>query len=1304
MGTIVAVAGNQSQGGRARDESWDVADRFDEAYYKNYASDTDAPYVRPSPHWEAFFEGVADFIVAQLDPRTVLDAGCGVGFLVEALRRRGVDARGFDISEYAISQLPPALRPFCTLASITEEIEGHYDLITCIEVLEHVPRQLTDSALDNLAAHSDRLLFSSTPDGGSEPTHVNVRTPDEWVAAFARRGFLPQPLAALEIVSPQAMLLDRRRETAAHVAAQYEALRCRFARDRRAALRDLREREVDASRLRSEMSILAAALDESRSAASALERQLAEWERWSQRPPVAALARIVGSPPGDGGAPRRRRFSRLRRDQLSLGRLLARRAYEVFRYEGGPVEVARRTRQWMKTRPGVGTTQGAYSSEIERRYAVWRCRNELVGATPAERRPRIAAAKPLVSVVVPVFDPPVDVLRATLESVLAQTYEHFELCIANAGTDGSCRALIDELAERDHRVLVAHLGENRGISANSNAAVGLASGDYIALLDHDDLLASAALASIVEAVVDDPLVDVLYSDEDRLSFGGERVLPYLKPDWSPEFLHSYMWVGHLLVVRRSLLLRIGGFRSEYDGSQDYDLMLRLAANTDQIRHVPKVLYHWRMVEGSAAAGGKSDARRTNLAALDDAIRAAGRTARVAKYPFANRVVFSLVDRPLVSIVIPTDSATAIRSCLESIAARTTYDALEIVVVTNSELAASLETEFRRLPLRCVRFDELYNFSRKCNLGAAAAEGEYLLFLNDDVEPLTEGWIESMLQYAQLPEVGGVSGKLLYDDDTIQYAGLVTGVPGIVGTAFHTWARLDGSYHSMAICVRNTTSLTGACMLLRAKDFWAVGGWDELNTPISHSDLDLSFRLLDTGLRLVYTPFAELRHRGHESRRHATVDESLMIARIDRGADVYLIHRWPNRAGEDPFYTRGMRALLYEDESAYELHAPADLELPVEWWERPRVLLVGHELSSTGAPAMLVEVASALKRAGMLVVIAVAEGGPLVDECLAKRIPVVIDGAILQESERVSRFIAGFDVVGANTVLSWPVVHAARRVGRPCIWFVQESRFGVSEIQRAGPRARSAFKVADCIVFPSRSAADWYRAFDGVRYVVHYGIEDPSRVVSADPPFERLDGHLYVVHSGSVEARKGADILVDAVRRLSADVAERLHVLLVGRFLFDDYVESLRARARGLPSIVLVGEVSRATGLAYIANADVFVCTSRDESGPVVVLEAMALGRPVISTAVGVAAEVIRSGVNGVLVPVEDVEAVAQALERLLRDQEGRRRLGREARETYTSRLTEERYGREIVQIFGEALARADPRWNRDRAPAVAGRS
>ncbi len=569
--------------------------------------------------------------------------------------------------------------------------------------------------------------------------------------------------------------------------------------------------------------------------------------------------------------------------------------------------------------------QGAYSDAIQARYERWRTRTEpdAIELEAQRRSWDTLAAQPLVSIVVPVFDPPVDVLRDTIASALAQTYPKLELCLANAGGDPACASLVAEFVERDTRIRQVSLDQNGGISANTNAALHLATGEFVAMLDHDDILSPDALYRVVELIGEEPDVDVLYSDEDRLTADGRRILPFLKPDWSPEFLHSYMWVGHLSVYRRSLLERLGGLRSEFDGSQDYDLMLRAADATDRFAHVPRVLYHWRMVPGSAAAGGKSDARRSNLAALQDAIDRSGRSARVAEYPWANRVVFDLEDRPLVSIIVPTDDVQNARACVDGIFENTSYDRLEIVVVANSNVISALEEQHRSGPanVRFVRYDGVFNFSLKCNAGARESTGEYLLFMNDDVAPIASDWLEAMLQYAQLPEIGGVSPKLLYADDSIQYAGLVSGVPGIVGTAFHPWPRDDGSYHSMALSVRNVSCLTGACMLLRARDFWSIGGWDEVNTPISHSDFDLSYRLAETGLRLVYQPFAELRHLGHQSRRTAEPDPASVVTRADEGADIYLLHRWGDRVGDDPFYPPGMRTLLYENPVDFKIVAP-----------------------------------------------------------------------------------------------------------------------------------------------------------------------------------------------------------------------------------------------------------------------------------------------------------------------------------------------------------------------------------------------
>jgi glycosyltransferase involved in cell wall biosynthesis len=976
-------------------------------------------------------------------------------------------------------------------------------------------------------------------------------------------------------------------------------------------------------------------------------------------------------------------------------RILLRRTREVLAADG-PVEVVRRTRRWLLAGPTHAgrqpLVQGHGTAAIEARYARRR-EDRDPGADELERQ-RIASAsfrqRPLVSVAVPVFDPPLHVLRAMVASVLGQTYDALELCLANAGRDSGVAAYLDELAAREPRVRLAQLGENRGIAANSNAALELATGDFVALVDHDDVLAPHALYAVVEAIDRVPAVDVLYTDEDRLDSAGRRVIPFLKPDWSPELLHSFMWTGHLTVYRRSLLSELGGFRAAYEGSQDYDLMLRAAAVTDRIVHVPEVLYHWRMVAGSAAAGGKREARRTNLAALRDAIAARSLEARVAEYPSANRVVFALRGRPLVSIVVPTDDLELARTCVKGILAHTSYGPFEIVVVTNGHVADELRREFGDAEVRSVVHEGPFNFSRKCNLGAEAAGGTYLLFLNDDVEPLSEGWIESMLQYAQLPAIGGVSPKLLYADHTIQYAGLVTGVRDLVGTAFHTWGHQDGSYNGMALVVRNVSCLTGACLLLRADVFRHVGGWDTVNTPISHSDFDLSFRLLEAGFRLVYTPFAELRHLGARSRGGAPLDLRTPEGRAERGADVYLLRRWGPRVAEDPHYPEGMRALLYEDATDYRVLAPPAREQPPGWWERPRVLLVSHDLSATGAPSMLLEVAKALERSGITVVVTSPLQGPLASAYLELGVPVVVDGEILERPERAARCFRGFDVVAVNTVLGWRSILAADALGTPTVWFVHEPRFGVKMLAEAGSDIRRVLHAAGRIVFPSHATAELYERYgDAARHrIVNYGIPDAAREAGTEPAFDAGDDRFHIAHVGSVEPRKGAHVLVDAVRHLPTDTAKRVRVMLVGRPHDPDYVAKLAEEIRALPNVTLVGEKRRPDTLAHIRDSDLLVCTSTDEATPVVLFEAMALGTPFVTTPVGGVPEILHDGLEAAIVPFDDPAALARRIEQLVADADARRRLAEEGRRAYERSFTAARYGAAVTSIVREVLAEA----------------
>jgi glycosyltransferase involved in cell wall biosynthesis len=933
---------------------------------------------------------------------------------------------------------------------------------------------------------------------------------------------------------------------------------------------------------------------------------------------------------------------------------------------------------------------GSYGGRIEERYEGWRRRNE-PNEEELQRQRQVGvglASRPLISVVTPVVDPPVDILRDTLESVLAQTYPRFELCLANAGSDRACAALLQEVQRSDSRVRCVTLERDRGISCTSNAALELATGELVALLDHDAVLAPDALFRAAQLVGEAPDVDIVYSDEDRLAEDGSRFLPFLKPHWSPELSHSFMWAGCLMVYRRNLVQRLGGFRSEYDGSQDYDLMLRMAAATDRIAHIPRVLCHRRMSSDPGAVGVQGGSRGSGRAALQDAIDRSGRRAQVFECPWANRVHFELAERPLVSIIVPTDDEANGRMCIGGVLTRTSYPNVELIVVANTAAVAALEQEFAtsERPLRFVRHDAPFNFSRKCNAGARIASGEYLLFLNDDVVPLTTDWLETMLEYAQLPDIGGVSPKLLYADDSIQYAGLVPGVPGLVGTAFHTWKRDDRGYHSLALCVRNVSCLTGACMLLRASDFWRVGGWDEKNTPISHSDFDLSFRLIDAGFRLVYQPFAELRHFGNRSRRDAVQDERGSVTRTDLGADVYMLHRWGDRLHEDPFYTRGMRELLYEKPGEYEVIAPPPSELDEDWWRRPRALLVSHDLSLSGAPMMLREVANALRSDGMLVVVASPERGPLADVLVSSGIPVVIDANIRTRPEASLRFLRGFDLLGANTVLNWRLVQIAKEIEKPCVWLVHEGRFGIRLIEQEGRGAKEAFPLADSIVFPSRHTARLYEQLGGGdrHHAIHNGISDVRAEIEERDASTEREG-LRIISVGSLEPRKAAHVLLDAFELLPPETREQLRIELVGRTLDPQYVKKLRLRSVGFP-IEFAGEMPRQAALARVRDSDLFVSTSLDESGPLVVIEAMALGKPVISTAVGAATEVITPGVDGELVRPGDAAALAARIQGIVDDPEHRRRLGENARRRFEEHLTSERYGREITGVFRACLS------------------
>lgn len=513
---------------------------------------------------------------------------------------------------------------------------------------------------------------------------------------------------------------------------------------------------------------------------------------------------------------------------------------------------------------------------------------ELGPVAPSRRAaPPLAdlAYRPLISVITPVYNVAPEWLHAAAASVRAQSYDRWEFCCCDDGsTNEATRAALEVVsASDDGRVRVVRSARNGGIAAATNAALEIATGEYVAFLDNDDELAPHALEAVVRALNADPAIDVLYSDEDKIEPDGSYDTTFHKPDWSPTFLRGVMYVGHLLVARRSLVEEVGGLDAAYDGVQDFELMLRLGERARKVHHIRDVLYHWRRIPGSVADSmdAKPQLGERQVAAVNAHLRRIGATAEAVAHPrLQHRVwVRSRVAEPgpRISIVIPTkDQPQHIGRCLDSIFALTRYDNFEVVAVDNGTTdPLALEAQARH-PVRRVDFPERFNYSRANNLGVAAATGELLLLLNNDTEVLEPDWLSQMAGLFEDDSVGIAGPLLLYPNGLIQHAGVAL---GLRGTADHVLRNvdpdLDGYFGSLA-STREVSAVTGACMMIRRGDYEAVGGLNELYAR-HYQDVDLCLAAARRGRRVLWTPQVRLIHYESASRgsEYDSLDRALL---------------------------------------------------------------------------------------------------------------------------------------------------------------------------------------------------------------------------------------------------------------------------------------------------------------------------------------------------------------------------------------------------------------------------------------------
>jgi len=545
------------------------------------------------------------------------------------------------------------------------------------------------------------------------------------------------------------------------------------------------------------------------------------------------------------------------------------------------------------------------------RYAAWVEEfDTLDEADHAAITARIAAltSRPRISVLMPVFNTPEKWLRRAIESVREQLYPDWELCIADdSSTRPHVHRVLEAAAASDPRIKVTFRDVNGHISAASNSALEMATGDYIALLDHDDELAPHALYMLAEEIAQHPDADVIYSDEDKIDSGGERYEPYFKPEWNPDLFDAQNYLGHLSCVRSSLVREIGEFRPGCEGSQDYDLLLRATARSSaaRIRHVPHVLYHWRSVHGSTAAAtaNKRYAVEAALKALRD--RHPGCTVSEGPFPTTYRVVHPLPALPpLVTLIIPTrDGFALLERALRTIQQQTTYPRFEILIVDNQSMEPRTLQYLKELQdsgqARVIRYDAPFNFSAINNFGAREARGEVLGLINNDIEVIDPGWLSEMVSHAIRPEIGAVGCKLVYPDDTIQHAGVILGLFGVAGHVFKQLPRDAPGYFARAQLTQNLSACTAACLVLRKSVYEEVCGLDEQNLRIAFNDVDFCMKIEKAGYRNLYAPRAVLYH--HESASRGYEDTPQKKERFRTEVE-YMKRKWGPALERDPAYS------------------------------------------------------------------------------------------------------------------------------------------------------------------------------------------------------------------------------------------------------------------------------------------------------------------------------------------------------------------------------------------------------------------
>lgn len=553
------------------------------------------------------------------------------------------------------------------------------------------------------------------------------------------------------------------------------------------------------------------------------------------------------------------------------------------------------------------------AAEPEEFYQIWINKNEPNEEELEKQKNAKFEINPKISIIIPMYNTPEKFFEELVDGLIEQTYPNWELCLADGSQEKNEK--LEKIYKKDERIKYKFIGENKGISGNTNAALELATGDFIALLDHDDLLPKFSLYEIVKCINKNPDVDFIYTDEDKFEeLGGKRYDPYFKSDFAPDTLRANNFICHFSIFKKELMDELGGFRSEFDGAQDYDIILRMSEKAKKIIHIPKILYHWRVHALSTAKSGgtaKPYAYEAGIKAVQAHIDRIGLKGEVVSGNTLGtyKVNYEIKGNPKVSIIIPNkDYASTLKVCLKSIKKLTTYENYEIIVVENNSEEQKTFDYYDEIngkdKIKVVKYPEKgFNYSKIINYGVANSDGEYIIQLNNDTELITPNWIEEMLGFAQREDVGAVGAELFYPDKSIQHAGIIIGIGGVAGHVFRNIPHGMHGYFSKDAMIQNMSAVTAACIMASRKMYEAVGNMDE-KFEVAFNDVDFCLKIREQGKLIVYNPYVQFIHYESKSRGF---EDTLEKQKRFKGEVERFQNKWKKILKDgDPYYNINLR--------------------------------------------------------------------------------------------------------------------------------------------------------------------------------------------------------------------------------------------------------------------------------------------------------------------------------------------------------------------------------------------------------------